>query len=100
MNKLFLFIFIIGIILLYYLNQNNYKLEKFKWAWGYYPSISQSKELPSGTWKETCTIQDFREPLLWALCENDYGKYKETSINIDKCIDKKIRNVNGILECD
>jgi hypothetical protein len=92
MNKLFIFIFILCIILFYcfsnnfenFINKNNISYKK----------------LPKGLWRSTCIVHDFRDPLLWTLCENDHGKYIETSINIDKCINRKIRNVNGVLECD
>jgi hypothetical protein len=55
--------------------------------------------LPRGYWRKKCIIHDYRDPFLWASCENDIGKYIETSISIDKCINKNIKNVNGILEC-
>lgn len=100
MNKLFLFIIVFLLIIFYCWNQN---LEKFTWAWGYFPKpgkLSKFKGLPPGAWKNTCIVQDFRDPLLWASCENDYGKHIEASIDIDKCFDRKIRNVKGVLECD
>ena len=100
MNKLFLFILLLGLIIFYCLI---HKMEKFTWAWGYYTKPTrypQSVELPPGSWRETCIIQDFRDPLLWASCETDTGKYIETSISADKCIDRTIRNVNGTLECN
>ena len=102
MNKLLLFILILGLIIYWCLNQN---IEKFKWAWGYYPKlrknkITESKGIPEGIWRKSCIIQDFRDPLLWASCEDDHGKHIEASIDVAQCFGRKIRNVNGILECD
>jgi hypothetical protein len=103
MNKLFLLILILGLIIFYCLKHN---LENFAWAWGYFQKIRKMKydelykNLPRGDWINTCNVEDFRDPMLWALCQDDRGKYVETSINIDKCFDRKIRNVKGILECD
>lgn len=102
MNKLFLLILILGLIIFYCINQN---IEKFTWAWGYYPvhnpnKYKKTKGLPTGSWRRSCIIQDFRDPLLWASCENDRGKYIEASINISKCFNRKIKNVNGVLECN
>jgi len=56
--------------------------------------------LPKNSWRETCNIYDFRNPILWVSCENDRGKYIDTSINVNKCINKNIKNVDGILECE
>jgi hypothetical protein len=103
MNKLFLLILILGLIVFYCLNHN---LENFTWAWGYFPKNRKMKYdelykiLPTGDWRKTCNIQDFRGPMLWATCQNDRGKYVEASINIEKCFERKIRNVKGTLECE
>lgn len=100
MNKLFLFIFILGLVILFCFNKY---VEKFTWAWGYYHKqnkLAKLKGLPNGSWMNTCIVQDFRDPLLWASCETDRGKYIEASIDVAKCIKRKIRNVNGVLECD
>jgi len=103
MNKIFLFIFILGIVLIFCFNDkisNHINLiEKFTWAFGYYPKPNR-KKLPPGSWSRNCIVQDYRHPFLWASCENDHGKAMDASIDAGKCIDNRIRNVNGVLECD
>lgn len=83
MNKI-IFVILAGIIILFLINVK----ENF------------SNKLPTGSWKNNCSILDFRYPFLWASCENDRGKSLDTSINISKCIGDRIRNVDGNLECD
>jgi hypothetical protein len=102
MNKQFLFIFILGLVYWYCFSYNH---EYFTRSLNYYHknnkrSTTIISNVPTGKWKDTCTVLDFRDPILWATCENDRGKYKETSINVNKCSGRRIRNVNGFLECD
>jgi hypothetical protein len=97
MNKLFLFIFILGLIILFCFNKY---FEKFTWAYGYYPKPRLNVKLPKGSWKETCVVKDYRHPFLWAQCKDDHGKFIETSIDAGKCFETKIKNVKGTLECE
>jgi hypothetical protein len=90
MNKNLLIYILILCIIIYYLFSNLF-IEKFTWTY--------NNKLPEDLWKNTCIILDYRYPLLWASCENDKGKFIDTSININKCYEDKIRNVDGILEC-
>lgn len=104
MNKIFLFIFILGLVFVICFNNNMNKhinsIEKFTWAFGYYPKLKSKNKLPPGPWHKNCIVQDYRHPFLWASCEDYHGKHKDTSIDAGKCIDNQIRNVDGVLECD
>jgi hypothetical protein len=95
-----------------------------------FKNIEYHIDLPEGSWKDSCTVLSFRHPILWAECLDDYAKPKQTSINTDNCIEvklgknelhkrkdgsnldhrhlnksviyhiHKLRNVNGMLECE
>ena len=86
MNKLLIICLLVLIILVFVCN---YNIENFN-------SLSQ---INSSLSHNDCTILDYRHPFIWATCLDDKGKYIDTSIDISKCINNRIRNFNGELEC-
>jgi hypothetical protein len=88
-------IFILILLIVLYFIFNYKPIEKFD----IYDDRNKLYNLPGGSWKEKCIILDSRGPFIWASCENDKGKLVDTSIDISKCYNNKIRNFNGILEC-
>jgi hypothetical protein len=93
MNKN-IFILILFVILCFIFNYTTH-IEKFD----IYDNNNKLYNLPKGFWNEKCIILDKRGPFIWASCENDKGKLVNTSIDISKCYNHRIRNFNGILEC-
>jgi hypothetical protein len=64
-----------------------------------YDFISQSKELPSGTYKHTCRKLSAKDGILTGECaENGTGQWITSTLEHKRC-QYGIENINGRLEC-
>jgi hypothetical protein len=80
-SKITIGIVILIIIFICYKYYQIIKLEYF----GNELMQSQNIALPNGTWKRDCEVVSYQYPVLWATCNDDLGKPRDTSIDLTTC---------------
>ncbi len=106
MNKNLVFFIIILIAFVIFINSQSIKENFRPWKYDIFNRNrinrvqSEKLVLPTGDWKDTCQVIDYRPPIIWADCKNYKGIYKITSKNTTSCISKNLTNIDGELQCD
>ncbi|MBV8689673.1 MAG: CVNH domain-containing protein [Candidatus Eremiobacteraeota bacterium] len=54
---------------------------------------------PSGSYQQSCSNARLRGNTLTATCVDSYGTQVRSSINVSRCTNRDIANVNGRLSC-
>ena len=63
---------------------------------------AQAQELrvaPGGSYRNSCNGAFTNRGRLYANCRDNRGAFRGTSIELNRCSDFEIRNVNGLLVC-
>jgi hypothetical protein len=64
------------------------------------PASAQNKNLPKGSYQQSCTCQVSGGTTLLCMCANPQGKYFQTDFDVRNCsLPKDIRNCFGKLIC-
>ena len=52
-----------------------------------------------GSWKKSCLVPELNGNILTAICKNNGNILSDTTIDISKCINREVININGFLTC-
>lgn len=64
-----------------------------------YARGGQERVAPRGDYRDSCSGEYVNRGRLYADCRTDRGQIRGTSIELNRCSDYEIRNVNGVLAC-
>lgn len=64
------------------------------------PAVAHAADAPNGSYKKTCVIDSFRNPVLTAHCQPENGpNFRTTQIDVGPCRGAEVFNRDGGLQC-